>query len=225
MVIAARDRPRVESAAAEIASLTGNSVEADTVDIRDRESVEALAGRHRVDILVNNAGGQFPQKARDFSPNGWRSVIDLNLNGTWAMTQVFGNQMLDGGGGSIVQIVAIVGRGLPGIARHGGRSGRRRRVESHAGVEWGRRCGVVASRRARSAPMAGSRPTTRTSATCRASRCRTPAVRATSPTPPSSSASPAADFVTGQCLYVDGGHVLHGLISALPDSSYPERER
>ena len=43
-------------------------------------------------------------------------MIDLNLNGTWAMTQVFGNQMLDGSGGSIVQIVAIVGRGLPGIA-------------------------------------------------------------------------------------------------------------
>ena len=86
------------------------------VDIRDRETVEALAGRHQVDILVNNAGGQFPQKARDYSPNGWRSVIDLNLNGTWTMTQVFGNQMLDGDGGNIVQIVALVGRGMPGIA-------------------------------------------------------------------------------------------------------------
>ena len=97
-------------------ALTGNPVEADVVDIRHRETVEALASRHQVDILVNNAGGQFPQKARDYSPNGWRSVIDLNLNGTWTMTQVFGNQMLDGDGGSIVQIVAIVGRGMPGIA-------------------------------------------------------------------------------------------------------------
>ena len=116
VVIAARRLDRLEEAAHEISALTGGTVTADLVDIRDRETVEALAGRHQVDILVNNAGGQFPQKARDYSPNGWRSVIDLNLNGTWAMTQVFGNQMLDGDGGNIVQVVAIVGRGLPGIA-------------------------------------------------------------------------------------------------------------
>ena len=137
VVVAARDRQRVESAAAEIAALTGNSVEADVVDIRDRESIEALAGRHQVDILVNNAGGQFPQKARDFSPNGWRSVIDLNLNGTWAMTQVFGNQMLDGNGGSIVQIVAIVGRGLPGIAHTAAARCGCGRTVTHAGVRVG----------------------------------------------------------------------------------------
>ena len=116
VVIAARNRERLDVAAAEIGALTGNPVEADVVDIRDRETVEALAGRHQIDILINNAGGQFPQKARDYSPNGWRSVIDLNLNGTWTMTQVFGNQMLDADGGSIVQIVALVGRGMPGIA-------------------------------------------------------------------------------------------------------------
>ena len=96
VVIAARRRDRLERAAETIAQRTGNRVEVDVVDIRDRATVEALAGRHQVDVLVNNAGGQFPQKARDYSPNGWSSVIDLNLNGTWAMTQVFGNQMLDG---------------------------------------------------------------------------------------------------------------------------------
>ena len=116
VVIAARRRERLEQAAELIVGRTGNRVAVDVVDIRDRATVEALAERHRIDVLVNNAGGQFPQKARDFSPNGWGSVIDLDLNGTWAMTQVFGNQMLDGGGGTIVQIVAIVGRGLPGIA-------------------------------------------------------------------------------------------------------------
>ena len=108
VVIAARRKERLDVAAAEISAATGNPVDVDLVDIRDRSTIEALAGRHDVDILVNNAGGQFPQKARDYSPNGWNSVIDLNLNGTWAMTQVFGNQMLDGHGGNIVQIVAIV---------------------------------------------------------------------------------------------------------------------
>ena len=116
VVIAARQRERLEAAAEQLRSRTGGSVAVDVVDIRNRETIEALAGRHQIDILVNNAGGQFPQKARDYSPNGWGSVIDLNLTGTWAMTQVFGNQMLAADGGAIVQIVAIVGRGIPGIA-------------------------------------------------------------------------------------------------------------
>jgi citronellol/citronellal dehydrogenase len=70
VVIAARRRDPLDVAAAQITALTGNPVEVDVVDIRDRDTVEALAERHRIDILVNNAGGQFPQKARDFSANG-----------------------------------------------------------------------------------------------------------------------------------------------------------
>ena len=117
VTIAARRQEILEEAATEIAAATGRSIGVDLVDIRNLETVEALADRHAdVDILVNNAGGQFPQKARDFSANGWRSVIDLNLNGTWNMTQAFGNKMLDGNGGTICQIIATVGRGIPGIA-------------------------------------------------------------------------------------------------------------
>ena len=37
------------------------------------------------------------------------------------------------------------------------------------------------------------------------------------------SASPAAGYITGECLYVDGGHVLHGPISALPPDGYSDR--
>ena len=114
VVIAARRRDVLDAAAEQIEAATGRAVEVDLVDIRDLEAVDALAGRHGdVDILVNNAGGQFAQKARDFSPNGWRSVLDLNLNGTWNMTQAFGNAMLDAEGGAICQIVATVGRGIP----------------------------------------------------------------------------------------------------------------
>ncbi len=223
VVIAARDRQRVETAAAEIASLTGHAVDADVVDIRDRESVEALADRHRVDILVNNAGGQFPQKARDYSPNGWRSVIDLNLNGTWAMTQVFGNQMLDGGGGSIVQIVAIVGRGLPGIAHTAAARAGVVELSRTLAFEWGPtvRVNCVAP---------GAFRTDGWEATYDPTVGDMSGVPLPYPGRPSDIAnatvflaSPAAAYVTGQCLYVDGGHVLQGLISALPDDGYPER--
>ena len=71
----------------------------------------------RIDVLVNNAGGQFPQPAIDYSEKGWYAVIDTNLNGTWHMMQAAARRWRDHGrGGSIVNIVAITDRGLPGTA-------------------------------------------------------------------------------------------------------------
>ena len=57
--------------------------------------------------------------ARDYKPKGWNAVIETNLTGTWNMTQVFGVPMLDGEGGAIVNVIAVVGRGFPGIAHTG----------------------------------------------------------------------------------------------------------
>lgn len=224
VVIAARRREPLEHAAAEITAATGNEVIVDQVDIRQRDTVEALAGRHEVDVLVNNAGGQFPQKARDYSPNGWNSVIDLNLNGTWAMTQVFGNQMLDSErGGSIVQIVAIVGRGLPGIAHSGAARAGVIELSRTLAFEWGPNVRVNCV-----APGAFRTEGWETTYDPRVGTMT--GVPIPHPGTPEDIAnavvflsSPAAAFVTGECLYVDGGHILHGTISALPPGGYPER--
>ncbi|MFK7919296.1 MAG: SDR family oxidoreductase [Ilumatobacter sp.] len=230
VVIAARRLERLEEAAVEITALTGNAVGVDQVDIRSRETVEALAGRHDVDILVNNAGGQFPQKARDFSPNGWNSVIDLNLNGTWAMTQVFGNQMLDraaggGAGGSIVQIVAIVGRGIPGIAHSASARAAVVELSKSLAFEWGPsvRINCVAP---------GAFHTDGWEATYDPEVGDMTGVPLPYPGRPDDIAnaavflaSPASAFITGACLDVDGGQLLHGTISALPPGAYEERER
>ncbi len=121
LIIAARRLEALEDTAAEIRAETGRDVHVMQVNIRDLETVDALASSiaerwGQVDILINNAGGQFPQPAEDYSPNGWRTVIDLNLNGTWNMTQALGKQMLDGRGGCICQIIMAMGRGVPGIA-------------------------------------------------------------------------------------------------------------
>jgi len=71
----------------------------------------------RVDIVINNAGGQFPQAAIDFSPKGWAAVIDTNLNGTWYMMQSAAQRWRDANiSGSIVNVVAVVWRGMPGVA-------------------------------------------------------------------------------------------------------------
>ena len=224
VVVAARRIERLEQAAELITQRTGNPVDVDVVDIRDRATVEALAGRHQVDVLVNNAGGQFPQKARDFSPNGWSSVIDLNLNGTWAMTQVFGNQMLDGGGGTIVQIVAIVGRGLPGIAHSAAARAGVIELTRTLAFEWGPKVRVNAV-----APGAFRTEGWESTYDGEVGQDMS-GVPLPYPGRPDDIAnavvflaSPAASYITGVCLPVDGGHVLHGPISALPPDGYPER--
>ena len=224
VVIAARRRDPLEAAATEITALTGNPVEVDLVDIRDRDTVESLAGRHRIDILVNNAGGQFPQKARDFSANGWRSVIDLNLNGTWTMTQVFGNQMLDGGGGSIVQIVALVGRGMPGIAHSSAARAGVVELSRTLAFEWGPKVRV-------NCVAPGAFRTDGWEATYDEGvgndMSGVPLPYPGRPGDVANAAvflvSPAAAYITGECLYVDGGMILQGPISALPAGGYPER--
>ena len=63
-------------------------------NIRDLDQVEALHEQvferwGRVDFLINNAGGQFPSLPSQISDNGWRAVVDLNLNGTWNMVSRF----------------------------------------------------------------------------------------------------------------------------------------
>ncbi len=224
VVIAARRLDVLEAAATEISTATGKPVETDQVDIRDRATVEALAGRHEIDILINNAGGQFPQKARDYSPNGWNSVINLNLNGTWTMTQVFGNQMLDGSGGAIVQIVAIVGRGLPGIAHSAAARAGVVELAKTLAFEWGPKVRI-------NCVAPGAFRTEGWEATydeeVGSDMSGVPLPYPGNPSDIANSAvflaSPAAAFITGECLYVDGGHVLHGPISALPPDGYPER--
>jgi citronellol/citronellal dehydrogenase len=225
VVIAARRRDRLDRAAATIEQRTGNPVSVDLVDIRDRSTVEALAERHRIDVLVNNAGGQYPQKARDFSPNGWASVIDLNLTGTWSMTQVFGNQMLDGTGGTIVQIVAIVGRGLPGIGHSAAARAGVVELTRTLAFEWGPSVRVNAV-----APGAFRTEGWESTYDDRVGDDMS-GVPLPYPGRPDDIAnavvflaSPAAAYITGVCLPVDGGHVLHGPISALPPGGYPERE-
>ena len=90
--------------------------------IRDPEAVDTLFAKAwevfgRVDILVNNAGGQFPQAAIDFSTKGWNAVIDTNLNGPWYMMQAAARRWRDHNiEGAIVNVVAVVERGMPGVA-------------------------------------------------------------------------------------------------------------
>jgi citronellol/citronellal dehydrogenase len=121
LAICGRKPEKLEATAALLARV-GAEVLVRPTSIRDPDEVaklhdEAGARFGGLDILVNNAGGQFPQAAIDFSPKGFNAVIDTNLSGTWYMMQAAARRWRDGGRpGSIVNIVAVVGRGMPGVA-------------------------------------------------------------------------------------------------------------
>ncbi len=94
-------------------------------DIRKTEDIAAVADRikdvyGRLDILVNNAGGQFPAPAELISENGWAAVINNNLNGTFYMSQhMYKTFFKQQKGGVIVNIIANMHRGFPGMAHTG----------------------------------------------------------------------------------------------------------
>ena len=159
MVLAARRRDVLEATAGELRAITGGTVHVEEVNIRDLDAVAALAERQPdVDILVNNAGGHFAQKAVDYSPNGWRTVVDLNLNGTWNMIQTFGRRMLASeGGGAICSIVMTVGRGMPGLAHSGAARAGVVELTRTLSWEWGPRVRLNGVAPARSAPPDGTR--------------------------------------------------------------------
>ena len=121
VVIAARNFERLGEA---VVALNAEGIEAHAyaVNIRDEIEVDALfeavVERHGLpDILVNNAGGQFEAPAVEISANGFRAVVDLNLNGTWHMSSAFGRRLLQAGKpGDIVNIAIVVNNGAPGYA-------------------------------------------------------------------------------------------------------------
>ena len=94
-------------------------------DIRKPDQIKVLAEQikerwGRLDILINNAGGQFPAPAELISENGWASVINNNLNGTFYMSQIIYNEFFaHQEESSIVNIIANMYRGFPGMAHTG----------------------------------------------------------------------------------------------------------
>lgn len=104
----------------------GGAALAEVADIRDTEQVDTLVSAAvdrfgRIDFLVNNAGGQFPARPSEISDRGWRSVIDLNLNGTWNVLSRVGPLMTAQKFGAVVNIVHVYSfeRGAPPFVHSG----------------------------------------------------------------------------------------------------------
>jgi len=111
-------------------------------DIRQEESIQALVEFiktkfDRLDILVNNAGGQFPTLAEHTNNKGWNAVINNNLNGTFYMTRDMSkNFFLPQKEGVIVNIIADIFRGFPGMVHTGAARAGVENMTKTLAVEW-----------------------------------------------------------------------------------------
>lgn len=125
VVVASRNLDRLRRAATVLCA-EGIDCQAREVNIRDADMVERVVGEvaaeaGSLDVLVNNAGGQFVAPAERITQNGWRSVIDLNLNGTFYCSSAAARRMMERGtGGKILNIVAsFADRSSAGMAHSG----------------------------------------------------------------------------------------------------------
>jgi NAD(P)-dependent dehydrogenase (short-subunit alcohol dehydrogenase family) len=143
IVIASRKPEHLDAGRAAIEAL-GAPVETVQCDIRDPESIAAAfdaaeAAFGLPQVCVNNAAANFPVPAEDMSPNAWRTVVDITLNGTFFVAREFGRRHLAvGTPGSIINIGASYAwTGGPGFAHSAAaKAGVKNMVESLA-VEWG----------------------------------------------------------------------------------------
>lgn len=143
IAIASRKPEHLEAGVAAIEEI-GAPVIAVGCDIRDPDSIVAaydtITERFALpDVLINNAAANFPVPTEDMSPNAWRTVIDITLNGTFFMTREFARRHISAGAsGSVVNIGASYAwTGGPGFAHSAAaKAGVKNMVESLS-VEWG----------------------------------------------------------------------------------------
>ncbi len=118
--VAEIDEARGEQVLADIGA-AGGSARLQVVDVRDADDVERLRAGvldhwGRVNVLVNNVGDYRPLvRFHRSSPDSWQAMYDVNLHHMLLMTRAMLPAMIDGGGGSIVNVHSVEGlRGFPG---------------------------------------------------------------------------------------------------------------
>ena len=123
VVLCSRSPDHLAATRDEIVAAGGRAT-AEVCDVRDPGAVEAFFGAAvarygPIDALINNAGGQFLAPAEEITPNGWRAVVETNLSGTFYMARAAFAHSLREHGGAIVNVVTEMWRGAPRMAHSG----------------------------------------------------------------------------------------------------------
>jgi citronellol/citronellal dehydrogenase len=136
---------RLEPLEETVAIAEGGRCEPRVCDIREEDQVEALVddvlrGHRRIDLLVNNAGGQYLSPAEDITPKGFRTVMRLNVEGTWLMTHAVANRAMipASRGGKILNVTLSPHHGLPGMAHSSAARAAVENLTRVLSIEWAR---------------------------------------------------------------------------------------
>lgn len=137
-------KPEHLDAAREAITAIGAPIECLECDIRDADSIAAAFDLAEArfglpGVLVNNAAANFPSPSEDLSPNAWRTVVDITLNGTFLMCREYGRRLLEAGAaGSIVNVGATYAwTGGPGFAHSAAAKAGVKNLTESLAVEWG----------------------------------------------------------------------------------------
>jgi NAD(P)-dependent dehydrogenase (short-subunit alcohol dehydrogenase family) len=223
----------LEAAGARVArtDLTGTDLELDVTDPGsvDRALAEAAGRFGELSILVNNAGINRIGPSESLPEERWQEVVDVNLTGTFRCSRAAGTRMLAAGRGSIVNVASISAFvGMPGRAAYCATKAAIVALTRVLAVEWAARGvrvnavapGYVGTPMIEQAIAEGLLAGDELAG-------RTPLGRVAAPAEIADAvvylASPAARYVTGQTLVVDGGYLAYGApghVAAAPAANF-----
>ena len=235
VVLIGRKLEKLHDVAGEIVA-DGGRASFHSCDIRDvdavQNTVEAIVLVHgRVDGLVNNAGGQFIAPLDSISAKGWEAVVNTNLTGGFLMARECYRQSMKQHGGAIVNIVADIWGSMPNMGHSGAARAGMVSFTETAAAEWahsGVRVNAVAPGYIASSGMDHYPP--EAGPMLREMPRTVPLGRFGTEAETSAAIvfllSPAASFISGTVLRVDGARpqVRMGWPMQMPDAAAQERE-
>ncbi|XP_039612257.1 peroxisomal trans-2-enoyl-CoA reductase [Polypterus senegalus] len=243
VIIASRNKERLTRASEELSVKIPPSSPAKVTpvqcNIRNEEEVKGLIDttlhlHNKVDFLVNNGGGQFYSPAEFIKAKGWNAVIDTNLTGTFYCCKEVYNAWMKQNGGAIVNIIADIFKGFPGMLHTGAARAGVENMTKTLAIEWaasGVRVNAVAPGTIVSKTAVENYKDLGTAIFKKAVHL-IPAKRLGVPEEVSPAVcfllSPAASFISGATLRIDAGQSLYSALFEIPDhnawQSPPEGE-
>jgi citronellol/citronellal dehydrogenase len=227
VVLVGRKQEKLDKVSKEIRE-DGGQCSTVAFDIRDEDAVKAgikqvVTERGQVHALVNNAGGQFPSPLMMINKKGWEAVVANNLTGGFLVAREAFNQSMKKHGGAIVNIIADMWGGMPGMAHSGAARAGMLNFTETASVEWasfGVRVNAVAPGWIASSGLDQYDPAFAKEVIGKL-RHSVPAKRLGEEAEVSAAItyllSPGAAYVSGACINVDGGSSRNSRVFPLPE--------
>ncbi|MDE0733935.1 MAG: SDR family oxidoreductase [Gammaproteobacteria bacterium] len=232
VIVTGRKQEKLDAVVAEIIQ-DGGRAQTQTFDIRDEDVVRANVAEilSRVGVingLVNNAGGQFAAPLKDISQKGWETVLRTNLTGGFLMCREVLNQSMSESGGAIVNMVADFWNAMPRLGHSGAARAGMDNFTKTAAMEWvhfGVRVNAVAPGLIATSGLETYDEEHKETIRSRAQKI--PVRRLGTESEISAIIlfllSPAANFITGETVRVDGGAPNMTINYDVPD--HPEIEQ